>query len=425
MFLQISASFTFCKLIQYGLVILTPTSQFDTSTELLLNRYTTESENFWNRVLWNKLLSWDAVYFIKAMVAEDGKPQFEHEYAFSLVWVQLVRFCVPSRELYSVLKVGVLLENVLHYLATFVLYFLTVKTFSSSTQKSAYAESLARKTSVLFIFTSAAGFLTGIYSEPLSFTLAFLGMWARQSAVFVALPKHVDTFYSRLPLYLVSSLCFSLATLNRPNCMVLGIYYVFDLWQMMKSRNYTKALLFPLLSGILLFLACIYQQYVLPYSTFCPQRGAWCEQLVIEPLTKQSFYGFLQSHYWNVGFLKYWTPNNVPNFLFALPNLITLPYSTIYFSRIYPYYTLRPLIWITASLVIIVVFFAHVQIINRISSFIPLHLWYVADRLVKKSNSKKKASLRGDDRIAHYYILWVIFWIPIQTALFASFLPPA
>lgn len=425
MLFELSAIFIICKLAQYGLVILTPINQFDTSTELLLNRYTVEGEKFWNRLLWNKLLSWDAVYFMKGMLARDGKPQFEHEYAFSQLWIHLVRLCTPNRELYSLLKVGVILENALHYLATIVLYFLTVKTFSSNTQRSVYAKSLARKTAVLFIFSSAAGFLTGVYSEPLSFALAFLGMWARQCAILTALPKHVDCSYTKLPLYLASSVCFSLATLNRPNCILLGIYYLFDLWHMVSSRKYGKALLFPLLSGLLLFFTSIYQLYGIPYSIFCPQRGAWCDQLYLAPFTKQSFYGFLQTHYWNQGFLKYWTLNNIPNFLFALPNFIALIYSVIYFSRIYPYYNLRPLVWITASMIIIFLLFAHVQTVNRISSFIPLHLWYIADRLVKSSNSKNEMKFRGDDRIAHYYILWVVLWVPIQTVLFASFLPPA
>lgn len=426
MFCQLSSTFFLCKLVQYGLILLTPRGQFDTSTELLLSRYVdhVESKQFWNAHFWNKLLSWDSVYFMKAMMSEDGKPAFEHEFAFSQLWIHLIRFLAPKDGFYSLLRTGVVVENLLHYLSTFILYFLTVETFSGNL-KSSYAGSLAKKSSVLFVFTSAAGFLTGIYSEPLSFTLSFLGIWARQSAVFTALPKHTDCIYSRLPFYLLSSFCFSLATLNRPNCIVLGIYYIFDLCQLLKYRNYGKAILFPLLSGGILFAASIFQNYLVPFVSFCPERGAWCSTQILGPLTKQSFYGFLQSHYWNVGFLKYWTLNNVPNFIFALPNIIILSYASVYFSRIYPYYSVRPLVWITASLVIIILFFAHVQIINRISTFIPLHLWYLADRLLKTSNSKDMRKPRGDDRIAHYYILWIIFWIPLHTVLFAYFLPPA
>ncbi|GAV51636.1 hypothetical protein ZYGR_0AF01070 [Zygosaccharomyces rouxii] len=426
MFSQLSCTFILCKLAQYGLVLLTPKDQFDTSTEILLARFVNvaDSSKFWNAHLWNKLLAWDSVYFMKAMMAENGKPAFEHEFAFSQLWIHLVRFLAPNHEFYNLLKTGIALENLLHYLATFILYFLTVKVFSGNL-KSSYAKSLAKKTSVLFIFSSAAGFLTGIYSEPLSFTLSFLGIWARQSAVFATLPKRIDCLYSRLPLYLFSSICFSLATLNRSNCILLGIYYVFDLWQLLRNRNYGKAFVFPVLSGGLLFLTFILQQYLIPYSIFCPERGSWCKTQILGPFTKQSFYGFLQSHYWNVGFLKYWTTNNIPNFLFALPNIVLLLYSSVYFSKIYPYYSLKPHIWVTTSLVVVILLFVHVQIINRISTFIPLHLWYLADRLLKISNSKGKRMPRGDDRIAHYYILWLIFWIPLQTVLFAYFLPPA
>ncbi|GCE99651.1 ER membrane glycoprotein subunit of the GPI transamidase complex-like protein [Zygosaccharomyces mellis] len=426
MFSKLTCIFILCKLVQYGLVLLTPRDQFDTSTELLLARFVSiaDSSKFWNTHLWNKLLSWDSVYFMKAMISADGKPAFEHEFVFSQLWIHLVRFCSPTHEFYSLLKTAIALENLLHYLAAFILYFLTVKIFSGNL-KSSYAKSLAEKTSVLFIFSSAAGFLTGIYSEPLSFTLSFLGIWARQSTIFTTLPKYIDLHYSRFLFYFFSTVCFSLATLNRPNCILLGIYYVFDLWQLLKNRKYGKAFIFPFLSGGFLFLTFTLQQFLIPYGIFCPERGAWCSTQILGPFTKQSFYGFLQSHYWNVGLFRYWTFNNIPNFIFGLPNIVILLYSSVYFSKIYPYYSLKPHIWISISLVTVILLFSHVQIINRISSFIPLHLWYLADRLLKTSNSKDHNTPRGDDKIAYYYILWLIFWIPLQTILFAYFLPPA
>ncbi|EGA59802.1 Gpi18p [Saccharomyces cerevisiae FostersB] len=217
--------------------------------------------------------------------------------------------------------------------------------------------------------------------------------------------------------------CFTLASLNRSNCVLLGIYFIFDLIELTKNRKFVKAICFPLLSGSLMFSALLYQQYYLPYKTFCPQRGEWCKSQLFSSIfiTKTSLYSYIQSHYWGVGLLKYWTPNNIPNFLFAVPNIIILIYSSIYFSKIYPSYNLKALVWITRALVVIVCFFAHVQILNRIASFLPLHLWYLADRLVKTSDPKKMENPKGDDKIVKFYIYWLAFWIPLQTILFAAF----
>lgn len=222
-------------------------------------------------------------------------------------------------------------------------------------------------------------------------------------------------------------MCFSFATLNRPNCVLLGIYYIFDLLQLAKDKKVLKAVAFPLLAGVFLFICCVYQHYILPFDTFCPQRGGWCEtQLSASlPFTSVNFYNHIQDHYWNVGFLKYWAINNIPNFLLAMPNIVVLLYSTIYFSKIYPHYRLKPLIIITQALLIMLIFFAHVQIINRVSSFIPLHLWYMADRILKTSYKQDDTRPIGDDKIVKAYIYWLALWIPLQTVLFACFLPPA
>lgn len=421
------------RICQYVLVFLSPIDQFDTSTDLTLQKllpaaYLSSRSEFWNRHLWNKLLSWDAVYFIKGMLSKDGIPEFEHEYAFSSpLWIYTVRFFARSDDLYRVLKVGVLVENIIFYLASIILYHLTFRTFSHNGQGSHYARKIAEKTVTLFIFTSAAGFLTGIYSEPLSFALSFLGMLFRENAVSILVPFHIDFQWSKWPLYILSVACFSLATVTRSNCIFVGIYYIFDLLQLIRVRKYSKAFWFPFLSGFTMFMACIYHYYYLPYKIFCPERGEWCQTQLLNgfPITKTMFYNYIQSHYWRVGFLNYWSVNNIPNFLFALPSVIILLYSTVYFSKIYPLYNLKPLIWITQALVIMVLLFAHVQILNRISPFIPIHLWYISDRLLKTSTKKGNNASVGDDKIVRAYIYWLIFWIPLQTVLFASFLPPA
>ncbi|CAI4056266.1 hypothetical protein SUVZ_02G1210 [Saccharomyces uvarum] len=433
MLVGLTLYFVLFRSLQYLLVFLTPVRQFDTSTSLLLNELCSspnEINSYWNKYFWNKLLSWDAVFFIKNMTSKDGKPQFEHEYAFSQLWASLIRLVVKNNDknIYHVLKVAVVMENALFYSSAIVLYFLTKRTFSQNQKQSRFAKSIAKKTSLLFFLTSAAGFLTSIYSEPLSFFLAFVGIWCRECTISIPVSGQFDCPWRNWFSYsIISMTCFTLASLNRSNCILLGIYFVFDLIELTKNRKFVKAICFPLLSGLLMFSALIYQQYYLPYKTFCPQRGEWCTSQLLPRLfiTKTSLYSYIQGHYWGVGFLRYWTLNNIPNFLLAIPNIIILTYSSIYFSKIYPSYNLKPLVWITRSLVVMVCLFAHVQILNRIASFLPLHLWYLADRLVKTSGPEQMENPKGDDKIVKFYIYWLAFWIPLQTVLFAAFLPPA
>ncbi|EER06993.1 hypothetical protein Pmar_PMAR024829, partial [Perkinsus marinus ATCC 50983] len=40
----------------------------------------------------------------------------------------------------------------------------------------------------------------------------------------------------------------------------------------------------------------------------------WCEG-------RGNIYSFIQKEYWHVGLLEYYTPNNIPNFLLAIPSM--------------------------------------------------------------------------------------------------------
>ncbi|QLL34442.1 hypothetical protein HG536_0G03040 [Torulaspora globosa] len=426
MILGITLTFIVSRLILYGLIFVAPTGQFDTSTELTLKKLQAlGTDDYWNVHLWNKLLSWDAVFFLKGMTSKGKIPRFEHELAFSTLWSSMVKYFAKTDDVYQTLKVAVLLENILFYSSSVVLYYLTRAIFSENNKKQYYGKRLAKISTNLFIFTSASGFLTGIYSEPLSFALTFVGILLHEKSTSTTIPNGIDCNWSRWPFYFLSAIFFAVATINRANCVLLGIYYIVDLLQLVSHRRMLKALFFPLLAGTTMLIVCLYQHYSLPYQAFCPQRGEWCTTQMFDglPFTKTNFYGFIQSRYWNCGFLRYWTLNNIPNFLIAMPNFVVMFYSTIYFTRIYPSFRVRPLVFVTQAFLIMIALFAHVQIINRVSSFIPLHLWYLADRLLR--NSFREQHPVGDDKIVKGYIYWLAFWIPIQTVLFACFLPPA
>ena len=473
----ITRIFLLAKLVQYSLIFFTPETPFDTSTDLLLDAFRVPLDDklkFWNRHVWNKLLSWDAVFFIKGMVREtvpcsDNEspsccttaatavylPEFEHEFAFSLLWISTVRWMAQgvfhfvnspslSQRFYITLKIAVLTTNVLHYLSSIILYFLTLSSSSMTPlldNSRVSTSHIARKTAVLFIFSSAAGFLSTIYSEPLSFFTTFIGLLSRSKLIrarFALRGTQTQTqtqTRKKWVLYLLgTTLPFILATINRSNCILLGLVYLYDFLHSRSSSPVSLAGMLPLTAGLLTLASFIIQQYYIPYNIFCynSNRPAWCDTSInvhFKFLTKQSLYKYIQSKYWNVGFLKYWAVSNIPNFVFALPNLVTMGYASWYyyfnrFNRL-DRFTARPLAILTAVFLVVILMFAHVQIINRVSSFSPIHLWFVAERLSLQVGSNRRQSLTFGDKLAKCYVWWLVLWVPLQTVLFASFLPPA
>eukprot|EP00262_Sarcandra_glabra_P015600 TRINITY_DN4852_c1_g1_i1.p1 TRINITY_DN4852_c1_g1~~TRINITY_DN4852_c1_g1_i1.p1 ORF type:complete len:269 (+),score=35.15 TRINITY_DN4852_c1_g1_i1:53-808(+) len=84
---------------------------------------------------------------------------------------------------------------------------------------------------------------------------------------------------------------------------------------------------------------CIFTPFIAfqAYGYFNICRGSlsddlrpWCKTRV--PL----LYDFLQSHYWGVGFLKYFQVKQLPNFLLASPVLSLAVYSVIRYAKLCP-----------------------------------------------------------------------------------------
>ncbi|CCK72192.1 GPI-anchor transamidase GPI18 KNAG_0J01100 [Huiozyma naganishii CBS 8797] len=427
-YVKLAGTFVLFRFSQYALVIATPSKPFDDSTSILLNNLVHDpivTSSWWNTTLWNKLLHWDAVFFIKHMVTiGDGATNYEHEFAFSKFWAWCVQQLIPIQsqtDFYYILKTAVLVTNLLHLFSVLILYELTRTVFGKN-------DRFNFRVALLFIFSSGAGFFTTFYSEPLSFFLAFLGLWFREEALQTKGPYKVD--WTDWPLYTVgTTLCFTLATVNRSNCILLGIFYLYDCYRMIRHRLLLKVVFFPLLSGFLMLLGVLCQWYYVPYLQFCPERGEWCDTSVWWVFTRQSMYAYIQSEYWGVGFLKYWTVNNLPNFLFAVPSVVILAKAVRFygFQRGDPIaQSLRPYCIVTVMLLFVICFCAHVQIINRVVTFLPIHLWYICDQLERdRTHALKDGVPVQEDKLLKWYVYWLMFWIPVQTVLFASFLPPA
>ena len=194
--------------------------------------------------------------------------------------------------------------------------------------------------------------------------------------------------------------------------ILAGVFYLFDLYQLGYLSRQLKTIALIIVTGAIPLLSMIGLNAV-AYAAFCPQRGAWCQWPV--PLLFQ----YAQSHYWNVGFLKYWTPNNIPNFAFAAPTVAIHALAIKEFvSRLPVMPRFVSLIAFTAMTVAGAVFFWNTQIITRMVWVTPLAVWYLALQLTNPDNT---APLRW----TRIYIGYALVWIPLQLALFAAFLPPA
>lgn len=343
--------------------------QFDTSSRFVFN-----SSN-WQSKLARRLVVWDNVYY--TAIVERGV-LFEHELAFSRAWTLLTGICLrPVPREFAPLVIA-MMSLLCHAIACVALRSLVLLQTKS--------KRLAYLCTMLYISSPAGIFLINGYPESIVAALSFIGLTyfekGRQSR--------------NLLFYLLAAIFFAVATLFRSNALLWGAAFFIEML-LAAYRRQNSLFLMSILGGSLIGLAFIVPQ-ILYWFMYCPGRP-WCDSPL--PLV----YGYVQRHYWNVGFLRYWTPNNISNFLFAAPSLILLFRAS---ARTPVYLAGVQLLYIIGAL-----FFWHVQIITRISSCLPGPYLYVA-RLIESKNFEGKLC-------AAYFIIWSI----MQAVLFGAFLPPA
>lgn len=314
-----------------------------------------------------------------------------------------------------------------------------------------YAETIAGRTAMLYALSPAGAFLASGYSESIFALFSFIAMYFREDQK-----------------YLASGLVFAFTTVLRGNGLLWGVFHLYDLVTIAKSiyiiftkgknvslsdpvKKRRQKYLYPLArhginviqGGGLIAVAFFGMQY-LAYRVFCP-GAEWCtnintnSKLAHLPL----IYSYIQSKYWNVGFLRYWTPNNIPNFLFGAPTLVIIFQSGVYFYKSKMTFSreggtgvkgvrgvgvgvgqkTRASEYMTPYLIVAwVMFFSalfvwNVQIITRIASCLPTVYWYTAEMLT----STQLREVKIGKIIGRYFVIWIV----VQGIFFASFLPPA
>lgn len=146
-----------------------------------------------------------------------------------------------------------------------------------------------------------------------------------------------------------------------------------------------------------------------------------------------------------VGFLRYWTPGNIPLFLLAAPTLYVLiktsldviHVQTTEQGNIYALNLRKPnqtlLLYLTVPQLILsglAITNYHVQIITRLSSALPI--WYIVIAAALVSETSRTAESRGQSKVSDAsgylrkgLIRFFLGYQLVQAVLYGGFLPPA
>lgn len=250
-----------------------------------------------------------------------------------------------------------------------------------------------------------------------------------------------------------SGLRYLAAAMIRSNGLLSGMPFAWDalvtlipLQKFWRERDPTRRNKFAAIvfAGSLVAVGFVLPQLI-AYKEYCMHGNTrpWCD--AIPP----SIYSWVQSHYWEVGFLKYWTPNNLPLFLLATPTLAVLLWTgylalqrgndlallaisgegkkhddfddTQIFTSVLARLAVPQLV-----LTIMAATSFHVQIITRISS--GYAVWYIVLAIAIQAEPAERARILGarlEGRMMEWIVRAMVMYAIVQGGLYACFLPPA
>ncbi|XP_060640481.2 GPI mannosyltransferase 2 [Anolis sagrei] len=370
------------------------------------------------------LSRWDAEHFL--FIAEHGYI-YEHNCAFFPLFPLILRvaaetalwpfsgfLCLRSRLLLS----AALLNSLFSVVASWVLYELSCLVLRCRRR--------AFLSAVLFCLTPANVFMAAAYSESMFALLVFTAMWQLEEGQRWA-----------------SVLLFSLATGVRSNGLINAGFLLYSRTKCFASQLQTKAGTgIKLLQNIGHFLsmaasvAAMSAFVFLPFALF--QFYAYCRfckpsehpvpglllQLAVDkgyhvasmnngeqPWCSWDFpvlYAYIQDAYWNVGFLRYFEPKQIPNFVLASPAILLGSWAVWWYVTANPWHCLTlgllkrksgmkkedkpsagfssPGVFVyvvhAAALLVFGTFCMHVQVITRfLGSSSPILYWFSAQLL--------------------------------------------
>lgn len=422
--------FTLCSQvsIQLLLFLCSYLPLFDSSPWTILEKSTT----WWAT---SSLLRWDVFHL--GSVAEERI--YEHQWAFFPGipnFMKLLGKITPNPTWTTLLHWGVM--SVIACDSTLVLYELSLRHLNSP--------SLSFLSAVISLLPSSPATLRHApYAEPFFTWASYRGVFGsnRFSRANSMFPRHVSMcrfwvgfslrlFQSRwgLPFERHSALrVHSLGNArgalrqgeNRKSLSLHSILYSCS----RSSKLAMKRIPYALLLTSLVYLPMIYHQYS-GYRVFCQDTNTpapWCSNF------PPSIYTHVQAKYWNVGFLRYWSLQQAPNFLLAGPVTALLSYYSAKSVRSFVFLLFRksrpgePSPFESQSLIphgihafiftLILLFASHTQIILRFAASLPFTYWSAAQLVFEHP------------RLGKWWVGWSVVWGTVSLVLWSTFLPPA
>ena len=241
---------------------------------------------------------------------------------------------------------------------------------------------------------------------------------------------------------LIPALIWSLSGTVRSNALMWTGFFVWDALNEVLTLNNRRdvfktigRVVYLAICGLVSLGGFVWWQYS-AWEQYCTSSAPepWCSNRI--PL----IYSHVQSKYWyhpsfpyvtynrEVGFLRYWTTNQLPNFLIASPHIILSAFTLSHHIRTksslsYTFLSnpLTPHILSLAAISFLLFTSMHVQIATRILTAFPALYWYVAGKVVEDVEGvwvERTRFWEGGVRA-------IVVFGCVGAVLYSAFLPPA
>ena len=313
-------------------------SDYDTSSSL-----NQKTDAFCARV--ESVAVWDAVHVLR--IAEVGDYEYEHSRAFYPALPFFLRFIHRGEVSTCALTCTALILNSLVSIITVanmekLAFILLANPQSGRALDISFATkcaSFARTAALLYCFNPASIFhLAPGYTEAMFTFCATYGALLFARGTVYAFDESCNITWGYFMNKGASYVFFALAASFRSNGILLGIYPACEIVSLllvvMRERKFwSKLISLPahIFGGICIALPTIMVQYA-AYVNFCGTHSRynnsnnkaiprpWCSKF------PPNVYTFIQSEYWDVGFLRSWRFSQIPNILIASPALLASVY---------------------------------------------------------------------------------------------------
>ncbi|KNE70571.1 hypothetical protein, variant [Allomyces macrogynus ATCC 38327] len=237
---------------------------------------------------------------------------------------------------------------------------------------------------VLFACQPASVFMSSFYTEPVFAFLAFSGMWAMEQSYWA-----------------LAALLWALSTLVRSNGILHTGFFAYH-FLFVKVRLVVRVVV-RISAPVLTFLP---RPRSLGFDLLSYTPPTWCATRPLDVPTLGTPhlpvhglpYTAVQAQYWHVGWLRYWSLAQLPNFAFAAPVLVHSIVQIVN-ARDWPV----PYRVLHAFCVFYGLTSMHVQVVVRMFSCLPLMFLTESRR----------------------WVLYSVLWATVGAILFGLFYPPA